>query len=145
MAAFPELHPRSPDRDTDRRFLAAKLAEADFGVTQFFFNADDFRTMIEDLDALGCTTPLIPGVMPFVSVPGTRRMAKMNGSLIPDALQARLDEVDGDAEATRRLGVTVAGELVSELLDQGVPGVHLYALNRAQSIQEIYAALGLPR
>ena len=36
----------------------------------------------------------------------------------------------------------LATDLVAELLDMGVPGVHLYALNRAQSIQEIYANLG---
>src|SRR3954453_21775 len=39
VAAHPELHPRSPDRESDRRYLAAKLATADFGITQFFFTA----------------------------------------------------------------------------------------------------------
>jgi methylenetetrahydrofolate reductase (NADPH) len=36
VAAFPEVHPRSPDRASDRRHLADKLALADFGMTQFF-------------------------------------------------------------------------------------------------------------
>ncbi|MBA3282033.1 MAG: methylenetetrahydrofolate reductase [Acidimicrobiia bacterium] len=143
VAAFPEVHPRSPDRATDRRHLAAKLAEADFGVTTFFFDAEDYRVLIDELADLGCETPVVPGVMPFVNVPGTRRMAAMNGSAIPDSLQARLDSVDGDAEGTRRLGVQVASELVAQLLDIGVPGVHLYAMNRAQSIEEIYENLGL--
>ena len=53
--------------------------------------------------------------------------------------------VDGDPEATRKLGVAVATELVEELLDIGVPGIHLYAMNRAERIQEIYAHLGLAR
>src|ERR1700737_1629827 len=35
VAAHPELHPRSPDRDSDRRYLATKLELADFGITQF--------------------------------------------------------------------------------------------------------------
>ncbi len=143
VAAFPELHPRSPDRATDRRFLAAKLAEADFGMTQFFFDADHYRILVEELADLGCDTPVVPGVMPFVNVAGTRRMAAMNGSEIPAWLQERLDGVDGDAEATRRLGVEVASTLVADLLEIGVPGVHLYALNRANSIQEIYDNLGL--
>ncbi len=142
VAAFPELHPRSPDRATDRRLLAAKLAQADFGLTQFFFNAEHYRVMVDELAELGCETPVIPGVMPFASVPGTRRMAAVNGSEIPTWLNEQLDAVDGDAEATRRLGVRVATDLVAELLEMGVPGVHLYALNRAQSIQEIYANLG---
>lgn len=145
VAAFPELHPRSPDRATDRRFLAAKLAQADFGVTQFFFEARHYAELLDELAELGSTTPVVPGVMPFVNVAGTRRMAKMNGSEIPAWLQERLDGVDGDPEATRRLGVEVASGLVAELLELGAPGVHLYALNRANSIQEIYEALGLRR
>ena len=145
VAAFPEVHPRSVDRATDRRFLAAKLAAADFGMTQFFWNADHYRVMVEELGALGCTTPVLPGVMPFVSVAGARRMSAMNNTDIPTWLQERMDDVDGDAEATRRLGVEVATRLIEELLDIGVPGIHLYAMNRAQSIEEIYDNLGLRR
>ena len=98
---------------------------------------------IDELATLGCEVPVIPGVMPFVSVPGTRRMAGINNTEIPDWLNERLDAVDGDAEATRQLGVEVATDLVAELLDYGVPGVHLYAMNRATSIKEIYGKLGL--
>ena len=145
VAAFPEIHPRSPNRAEDRRRLAEKLALADFGMSQFFFEVDHYRRLIDELADLGCETPVLPGVMPFVNVAGTRRMAAMNGTHIPDALQARLDAVDGDPEATRRLGVAVAAELVADLLEMGVPGVHLYAMNRAESIQEVYDRLGLNR
>lgn len=143
VAAFPELHPRSPDRATDRRHLAAKLASADFGMSQFFFDVGHHRRMLDELADLGCDTPILPGVMPFVNVAGTRRMAAMNGAEIPAALQEKLDAVDGDPEATRRLGVQVAAQMVADLLELGVPGVHLYAMNRAESIQEIYDLLGL--
>ena len=142
VAAFPEVHPRSVDRRSDRERLAAKLAMADFGMTQFFWTADHYASMLDELDALGCGTPVLPGVMPFVSVPGARRMSAMNNTAIPTWLQERMDAVDGDAEATRKLGVEVATQLVADLLEQGVPGIHLYAMNRATSIQEIYANLG---
>jgi methylenetetrahydrofolate reductase (NADPH) len=85
VAAFPEGHPRSSDLAADRARLAEKLALADFGLTQFFFDVDRYRALVDDLDALGCDTPVIPGVMPFVSVAGTRRMAAMNGTIIPSA------------------------------------------------------------
>lgn len=143
VAAFPEVHPRSADRASDRRLLAEKLAMADFGMTTFFFDAEHYRRMVDELAELGCETPVVPGVMPFVSVPGIRRMSKMNGTAIPDWLEAKLDGVDGDPDATRALGVAVASDLVAELLEIGVPGVHLYAMNRAESIQELYANLGL--
>jgi len=145
VAAFPEVHPRATSRAADREFLAAKLNAADFGMAQFFWNADHYRTMVEELAALGCTTPVLPGVMPFVSVAGVRRMSAMNNTDIPAWLQERMDEVDGDAEATRRLGVEVATGIIEDLLEIGVPGIHLYAMNRARSIQEIYDNLGLRR
>jgi methylenetetrahydrofolate reductase (NADPH) len=143
VAAFPELHPRSPGRDDDRRYLAAKLARADFGITQFFFDPADHLRMLDELAALGCDTPVIPGVMPFVSVAGVRRMSAMNGSAIPAALEARLDAVDGDKEATRALGVEVASELAAALLEAGVPGLHLYTMNQARSVREVCANVGL--
>jgi methylenetetrahydrofolate reductase (NADPH) len=143
VAAFPEVHPRSPDRESDRRHLAAKLGQADAAISQFFYDPADYVRMVEELDALGCTTPVIPGVMPFISVAGLRRMATMNGSAIPAALEPRLEAVDGDKEATRALGVEVASEVGARLLEEGVPGLHLYTMNKAQSVREVCANLGL--
>ena len=145
VAAFPEVHPRSVDRRSDRERLVEKLCVADFAMTTFFFDVEHYRVLLDELADLDCDTPVIPGVMPFPSVAGVRRMSKMNGTAIPPWLSDRLDAVDGDAEATRQLGVEVAAEQVAELLELGVPGIHLYALNRAQSIQDIYDRLGLRR
>ena len=143
VAAHPEIHPRSPDRTTDRHFLAAKLAVADFAMTQFFFSVDDYLRLVDELAELGCDKPVIPGVMPIATVAGVRRMAGMNGSAIPDALLERLLAVEGQTEEVRRIGVEVATELCSALLAEDVPGLHLYALNRSESVREIYANLGL--
>ncbi|WCO67458.1 methylenetetrahydrofolate reductase [Iamia majanohamensis] len=145
VAAFPEMHPRSPHRDDDLRFLAAKLAQADFAITQFFWDPADYVSMVEDLSARGCDKPIVPGVMPFTSVAGVRRMSGMNGSAIPASLEARLDRVDGDKEATRALGVEVASEVGAALLEAGVPGMHLYTMNRAASVRQVCANLGLLR
>lgn len=144
VAAFPETHPRSAgDRVADRRYLATKLGRADFAITQFFWDAADHLRMVDELDELGVDTPVVPGVMPFISAAGVRRMSAMNGSAVPDALSRRLDQVDGDAEATRALGVEVASELGATLLDAGVPGLHLYTMNRAASVREVCTNLGL--
>jgi methylenetetrahydrofolate reductase (NADPH) len=143
VAAFPELHPRSPDRDSDRRHLAAKLREADFGITQFFFGADDYFRMVEELAALGVDTPVLPGIMSFVNVEGLRRMSRLNGTTIPADLERRLDQVDGDPPHVRELAVEVCSELGQRLLDGGAPGLHLYTLNFSRGTLEIWANLGL--
>jgi methylenetetrahydrofolate reductase (NADPH) len=144
VAAHPELHPRSGgDRASDRRYLAAKLEAADFGVTQFFFEADDYLRMVDELAALGCTTPVLPGVMPPLQVPGLIRMATMNGSALPGGLMARLEPVADDTDAVRDIGIEVATDLCGRLLDAGSPGLHLYALNRSHSAVRIIENLGL--
>jgi methylenetetrahydrofolate reductase (NADPH) len=146
VAAHPELHPRSGgDRAADRRFLAAKLAVADFAITQFFFEFDDYLRMVDELAALGSTTPVLPGIMPPGASPlaGLKRMAAMNGSVIPAALLDRLEAVADDPDALRDIGVEVATDLSRRLLDAGAPGLHLYALNRSASVLRIVENLGL--
>ncbi|MCU1381195.1 MAG: 5,10-methylenetetrahydrofolate reductase [Acidimicrobiales bacterium] len=143
VAAFPEGHPRSPDLPTDRRHLAEKLRVADFGITQFFFRAEDYFRMVEELAALGVDTPVLPGIMAFTQVDGLRRMAGLNATTIPDELQARLDEVNGDPRRVRELAVEVCTPLIAELLEGGAPGVHLYTLNFPTAPKQIWANLGL--
>ena len=143
VAAHPEVHPRSPDRASDREHLAAKLEAADFAMTQFFFSVDDYLRLVDELHELGCDKPVLPGVMPIATVAGVRRMAGMNGSVIPDTLLERLVAVEGQGEEVRKIGVETATELCAALLAEDAPGLHLYALNRSESVREIYANLGL--
>ena len=49
VAVHPEGHPASTDRATDRRRQAEKLARADFGLSQFFFDADVWFEFLGDL------------------------------------------------------------------------------------------------
>ena len=144
VAAHPELHPRSPDRDSDRRYLADKLRAADFGITQFFFRATDYLTMVDELAELGVTTPVLPGIMPVTNAGQVKRFAEMAGAEFPADLGERLVAASDDPAEVRRIGVEVATELCQELLDAGVPGLHFYTLNRSTATREIYANLGLP-
>ena len=143
VAAHPEVHPRSADRDADRRFLAAKLEQADFAITQFSFLADEQLRLRDELAALGCTKPVIPSVFPIINVAGVKRMAAMNGSEIPAAVLARLEPVADDTNAVRDIGVEVATALCERLLAADVPGIHLYPMNRSESVRRVFDNLGL--
>jgi methylenetetrahydrofolate reductase (NADPH) len=143
VAAIPEGHPRSVDLASDRLRLAEKLALADFGITNFFFVAEDYHRMVDDLAALGVDKPVLPSLMLFTTVESVRRMATVNNTTIPDWLQERLDRVDGDAPAVRALAVEVAVELGRALLDAGAPGLHLNTMNFSRSTIEVCQLLEL--
>jgi methylenetetrahydrofolate reductase (NADPH) len=142
VAAHPEIHPRSPNRAADRQRLAEKLEVADFAITQFFFDAEHYRRLVDELADLGCTKPVIPGIMPVTNKGQVERMASLSGAAFPTWLADRLDAVE-TPEDVRRVGVDAATELCAELLAAQAPGLHFYTLNRSTATREIYAALGL--
>jgi methylenetetrahydrofolate reductase (NADPH) len=139
VAAHPEGHPRSPDLASDRRFLAQKLQAADLGITQFFFDAADYFNMVDDLAALGCDTPVIPGVMPLANPTTIQRFASMANAKFPDELAARVDAAEGDDR--HKIVVDAAAQLSRELLEGGAPGLHLYCLNRSQIALDVLSQL----
>lgn len=144
VAAFPEGNPASVDREADVAFFVRKCgAGADFAITQFFFDADDYFRFRDRLARHGCLTPVLPGVMPVTNVAQIERMAQMSGAAFPAALAQRLHRVADDPVAVRAVGVEVAGDLCERLLAGGAPGIHFYTLNRSTATREIYARCGL--
>ena len=143
VAAHPEVHPRSPDRATDRAHLAGKLRRADFAITQFFFEAEPYLRLVDGLSAFGCDKPVLPGIMPVTNAAQVVRFAELAGAAFPPHLAARFDAIADDPDAVRALGVELASELCQRLLDEGAPGLHFYTLNRSTATREIAANLGL--
>ncbi len=148
VAAHPEGHPRSPNRGEDRQRLADKLGEADFAVTQFFFNIEDYLSMLEDLAALGCDKPVIPGVIPLTNSNQVARFADMAGATIPseliDRIAAAADKGGSPtAPEVLELGIEVAVELCQGLLDAGAPGLHFYTLNRSKATKAVLSSLAV--
>jgi len=144
VAAHPAGHPRSTDMGRDRDFLAAKLERADFGVTQFFFEASEYESLLADLSARQVRAPVLPGILPVTSLSTMGRLGGM-GAAAPDWMQERLRAADetGGADAVRKEGVVLATELCADLLRIGVPGLHFYTFNTSSATREIYSALEL--
>jgi len=144
VAAHPAGHPASTDMASDRDILAAKIRLADFAITQFFFEVDEYLGLVEDLAERGVTKPVLPGIMPVTSLSSVPNMARM-GAAVPAWAVARLESASalGGDEAVRRAGIEMATELCSALLSEGAPGLHFFTLNRSSATREIHAALGL--
>ncbi len=142
VAVHPEGHPASTEVRADRRRQAQKLAFADFGISQFFFEADVWFSFVDDMRALGVTTPMIPGIMPVLNVKSVKRMAELSGAAFPKWLEQRLRAVEDDDDAMRSVGVEAATELCRDLMAGGVASFHFYTLNRSTATREIYENLG---
>lgn len=142
VAAFPDKHPRSPDFDSDARYLVRKLnAGAQYAITQFFFGADDYFRLVDRVRRLGSDAPIIPGVMPVTNVAQIERMAQLSGAAFPPALAERLHAVADNPATVRAIGVEVATELSERLLAGGAPGIHFITLNRSSATREVYRNL----
>ena len=146
VAAFPELHPRSPDPETDISYFVAKCrAGADFAITQMFFHAEDYLRLRDRVNEKGCHVPIIPGIMPVTSLRVVERALELGGCKVPADLLDRLRSADekGDKAAIRQIGVDYAAALSERLLGEGAPGLHFYTLNWSRATREIYQLLGL--
>jgi methylenetetrahydrofolate reductase (NADPH) len=146
VAAFPELHPRSRDEETDTRHFVEKCrAGADFAITQMFFYAEDYLRLRDRAGRHGCGVPIIPGIMPVTSLRVVERSIELSGCKVPVGLLDQLREADarGDAATVRAIGVDHAARMCARLLDEGAPGLHFITLNASRATMEIYQLLGL--
>lgn len=143
VAIHPEGHPASTDRAADLERQAEKLRIADFGVSQFFFEASVWHEFVAEMRSRGVETPLVAGIMPVTNLRSVKRMAELSGAAFPRWLEGRLREYEDDDDGQFRVGVDAATQLCRELLAGDVDGLHFYTLNRSPATREIYETLAL--
>ena len=144
VAGYPETHPEAVSPEADLGFLKLKLDQGgDFAITQLFFDNNHYFDLVSQARALGVDTPIIPGIIPVVSLKVIRRIVSMCGATLPPAFLASLEEADrlGGATAVQELGVAWARRQAQELLAAGVPGVHIYTLNREEAVLQLVDGL----
>lgn len=143
-SCYPEGHVESDNLDLDIEHTKWKVdAGAEFLITQLFFDNNDLYDFVDRARKAGINVPIVAGILPILSTTQTRRITKMCGAKIPDALNQELEKYIEDDDSARNLGIEYATNQVSELWDYGIQGVHFYALNRSHSIVRILKNLNL--
>ena len=143
VAGYPDIHPEASSAASDITHLARKVqAGANGIITQYFYNADAYFRLVEDIRRMGITVPVVPGIMPITNAEQLLRFSARCGAEVPRWLALRLKDLEADPAALRTFGLEVVVALCQRLLDGGAPGLHIYTLNHAEPALALCAALG---
>jgi len=142
VAGYPEKHPEAASSENDLAALKIKVdAGAAFITTQLFFDNSVYHRFVDRCRAAGITVPIVPGIMPVVSLKQIQRFTTMCGASLPANLIRRLESAGENADVVETVGIDWALTQIRELLAHGVPGYHLYILNRAKAALSLSAGL----
>ncbi len=143
-ACYPEVHPESHNQEKDLLFLKAKVeAGIDFLLTQLFFDNKIFYSFYEQARKQGIDIPISAGIMPITAPSQINTIVNLSGASIPEELKVIFTKYENNADDFKKAGIEYATKQISELLDFGVQGIHLYTLNKADVSTAIFENLGL--
>ena len=122
VAGYPEKHPEAPSLDVDLTNLRRKVdAGAAFVTTQLFFDNTVYYRFVEKCRTAGITVPIVPGIMPVLSLKQIQRFTQMCGATLPAQLITRLEVAADNADVLETIGIDWALTQIRGLLANGAP------------------------
>lgn len=132
VAAYPEVHPQAKSPASDLQAFSTKVrAGANSAITQYFYNADAYFRFQDEVDALGITVPVVPGIMPITSSTQLMRFSDACGAEIPRWIRLRLQSFGDDTVSIKAFGLDVVTDLCEQLRAGGAPAIHFYTMNQS--------------
>jgi methylenetetrahydrofolate reductase (NADPH) len=141
-ACYPEGHAESLTSEQDIENLKRKVdAGAEILISQLFFDNEHFYNFIEKVRRAGITVPVSAGIMPATSKKQIERMVTMCGASLPGKLSKTMSRYENDPGSLEKAGIAYAAGQIADLIANGVQGIHLYTMNRADIAEKISACV----
>jgi methylenetetrahydrofolate reductase (NADPH) len=141
IAGYPEKHFEAPNLSTDLKFTKQKVdAGADYIVTQMFYDNSKFYQYTKLAKEIGIDVPIIPGIKILTS---KKQLSSVPRNFYIDLPEDLIDEVmEADDKHTVDIGIEWAYRQVVDLLNNEVPAVHFYVMQRSTPIKKLMKKLG---
>jgi methylenetetrahydrofolate reductase (NADPH) len=135
VAGYPEGHVDAPNLEKDMEYLKLKVDRgAEYIITNYCYDNQFFFDFLDRCEAAGIGVPVLPGVMPIYSVRMMERLASLCGATITDEIRQGIDALpEEDKGALLSFGIEFAVRQCRELIQAGVPGLHIYTMDRSRS------------
>lgn len=141
---YPEKHLDAVDMGMEMDVLKAKEdAGADLMISQLCHDLDNLFRYIELARINGIQIPICFGFMPVLSRDATLNMALSNGCSIPKELAEIIGKYGEKPDDFRKAGIEFSIKQLNRVLEFGVDGVHIFALNKFDHVAEIVRASDL--
>lgn len=140
-ACYPERHPSSQDTVDDILNLKKKVdAGAEHLLSQLFFDNEKFYIFLERCQIAGINVPIEAGIMPATNKKSIERMVSMTNAVLPKKFVRMMERYADEPEAIRDAGIAYAIDQITDLVTNGVDGVHLYTMNNPYVAKKINEA-----
>nr|WP_315043133.1 methylenetetrahydrofolate reductase [NAD(P)H] [uncultured Moraxella sp.] len=147
VACYPEMHPQAKSFAHDIDNLVNKFhAGANEAITQFFYNADSYLYLRDELAKRGIHQdkfPIVAGIMPITNASNLIRFADGCGADVPRFIRKQLADFGDDKKAIREFGFDVVVKLCERLISEGVPALHFYTMNTVNPNKDLVKSLNL--
>lgn len=146
VAGYPEVHLEATSPQDDLVNLKRKVdAGADAVVTQLFYDNADFYRFREACEKQGIRAPIVPGLLPVTNAAQIKRITSLCGAKLPQEFVSKLEEAGDDDQRQFEVGVEFATRQTVDLLDNQVPGIHYYVLNKSEATACVLENVDLPQ
>ncbi len=137
VAGYPEKHFEAPNLEIDLNHLKNKVdANAEFIMTQMFFDNQKFFEFANACKEMGITAPIIPGLKPITTKKQLTVLPRIFHVDIPTDLSNAVMKCKTDAEV-EIVGTEWLIQQSKELKTFGVPVLHYYTLGKPKVIRNV--------